>query len=241
MPNVTSGQYNETIIHENLTYTLYPTIDSTGIAIPTGYQACLDEYGYCWNQEYLQNMYDWFHSQDFGGTVNISLRGDTAQDPFISFDTDAITGFWAAVNGSGAAYQNTTDLQTIGMRGIFSRIAKSMTTHLRLSPNAVPIQGNQYNNVVYIRVNWLYMILPIAIVVMTGLFLFSTIFWERKTRTPLWKSSALALLTHGLDEKALERLVVANDDLVEAEKVSEELQVQLLRGEGESHYLALCL
>jgi hypothetical protein len=65
------------------------------------------------------------------------------------------------------------------------------------------------------------MILPVATVVMTGLFLFSTMFWNRRTRAPLWKSSALALLTHGLDERALEKLAVASDDLVEADKMSE--------------------
>ena len=55
LPNVTSGQYNETIVDENLAYSLHPTIDSTGIAAPNGYQACLDEYGFCWNQGYIES------------------------------------------------------------------------------------------------------------------------------------------------------------------------------------------
>jgi hypothetical protein len=68
MPNVISGQYTEAIVHKNLTYSMHPTIDTTGIAVPNGYDACLDEYGYCWNQPYMQSMYNWFQSQDFGGT-----------------------------------------------------------------------------------------------------------------------------------------------------------------------------
>jgi hypothetical protein len=237
-PYVADGQYNETTIHQNLNYSLYPTFDTSGIAIPNGYQACLDDYGYCWNQQYIESMFTWFQTQHFGGTVNISLCG-LAADTFITYDSDAIAGFWAAVNGSGAAYQNTTNLQTDGIPKLFERIAKSMTTHLRLSPNAVPIQGTQYNTVVYVRVNWFWMILPIAIVIFTSMFLVLTMLWNRRTKAPLWKSSALALLTHGLDE-ASERLSAAGDDLCEADRMSEEVKVQLMRGDGASHQLTLC-
>ncbi|KAH6678192.1 hypothetical protein B0J14DRAFT_316769 [Halenospora varia] len=237
LPRVSDGEYSERIISDSTSYTLKPHLDVSGTTIPVGYDACLDDAPFCLNYDYLNSIYIWLQEQSFGGSVTVSISDLDVHDYSVNFDGDAIFGFWASANGSGANYQNTNDLET-GIPKLFDRIATSMTNRIRLSPNAVQVNGTEWNSVVYIQVHWVWLILPVAVVLMTTVFLVLTIISNRRLKAPLWKSSTLALLAHGLDDRALRKLDVAGDDLLKAGEVSEDVNVHLLRGEGGSHRLA---
>ena len=52
---------------------------------------------------------------------------------------------------------------------------------------------------VYVSVNWLWIILPAALVVLSVAFQLLTILTNKRQRLQLWKTSLLAVLFHGLD------------------------------------------
>ena len=55
------------------------------------------------------------------------------------------------------------------------------------------------------HVQWGFVAVPVAAVVMAMLFLLTVMWKTRASGTRLWKTSALAMLFHGLDEDARER------------------------------------
>lgn len=62
-------------------------------------------------------------------------------------------------------------------------------------------QGLTSQAVVYMRVQWLWLILPIALQVLGVLALVGALVGRRQTKdVPLWKGSALAVLYHSVDK-----------------------------------------
>jgi hypothetical protein len=53
-----------------------------------------------------------------------------------------------------------------------------------------------------VHIRWGWITLPAIVVAMTGVFLGLAMMRSRSARTKLWKSSAIAMLFHGLDGKA---------------------------------------
>jgi hypothetical protein len=74
-----------------------------------------------------------------------------------------------------------------------------MTNAMRASGGGVPVLGTAYEMRTYVHIRWGWIALPAVVVLMTGAFLASAMLRSRTTRTKLWKSSALAMLFHGLD------------------------------------------
>jgi hypothetical protein len=74
-----------------------------------------------------------------------------------------------------------------------------MTNAMRASGGGVPVLGTAYEMSTYVRIQWGWIALPALVVFMTGAFLAAAMLRSRTTRTKLWKSSALAMLFHGLD------------------------------------------
>jgi hypothetical protein len=74
-----------------------------------------------------------------------------------------------------------------------------MSNAIRASGGGVPILGTAYEMGTYVHVRWGWITLPAIVVLMTGAFLAAAMLRSRTTRTRLWKSSALAMLFHGLD------------------------------------------
>lgn len=79
-----------------------------------------------------------------------------------------------------------------------------MTNAIRASGGGVPMLGTAYELSTFVHIRWAWITLPALVVLMTGAFLAAAMLRSRSTRTRLWKSSALAMLFHGLDGDARE-------------------------------------
>lgn len=78
------------------------------------------------------------------------------------------------------------------------RVAAAMTNHLRDISNHIII-GQSGSMEIYIRVTWLWLLLPIVSIGLGTSFLVSAMIATRRRKLPVWKASELALLFHGLD------------------------------------------
>ncbi|KAI0401713.1 hypothetical protein F4802DRAFT_420117 [Xylaria palmicola] len=104
-------------------------------------------------------------------------------------DTDRI--------GTGAAFLNTD------VSPVFSALAESMTDYLRSlskGPNVELAYGASVEPVVFVRIRWEWLILPIVEELAAFIFVICVIVSNRRHGVPGWKSSALAVLAHNLDD-----------------------------------------
>jgi hypothetical protein len=84
-------------------------------------------------------------------------------------------------------YGNYSEINTL-----FESMASALTTHARSKVCNSIKNGMAWTMESYVHVRWLWMILPIALVVLSLVFLIITVFHTRKQY--IWKSSPLALL-----------------------------------------------
>lgn len=106
---------------------------------------------------------------------------------------------------------------------IFDRIAMSLTDMVRQGISMQTAQGKTSQAVVFIRVRWRWLILPLAVHLLGAIALVGTII-GRSRDVPLWKGSALAVLYHSVDKDGVLGTQVKNLD--ELEKVKS-IQVML--------------
>ncbi|EHK45371.1 hypothetical protein TRIATDRAFT_174938, partial [Trichoderma atroviride IMI 206040] len=100
--------------------------------------------------------------------------------------------------GSTTAFGNGS-LETVS--GVLDNIAQSLTDMIREKGAVQVAQGLTSQAVVYMRVQWLWLILPIALQVFGVLALIGALVERRQTKdVPLWKGSALAVLYHSVDK-----------------------------------------
>lgn len=91
-----------------------------------------------------------------------------------------------------AFYQNSNT------SGVIENIAASITDRIRHNSNGLS-NGQVLRPVVFIRVDWPWITLPAASVVLAALVLFLTVANSQVHRVPLWKSSLIPFLFHGLE------------------------------------------
>ncbi|KAB8069299.1 hypothetical protein BDV29DRAFT_183023 [Aspergillus leporis] len=114
---------------------------------------------------------------------------------------------------------NLTDISTI-----FTSLTSALTTHARTQVCKASIKGMTWTVESFVSVRWPWMILPIALVVMTIVFLVVTVI---KTRNQyIWKSSPLALLFSDLAVEAPHSFQT-NPSLSGMEDVSRKMKVWL--------------
>jgi hypothetical protein len=119
---------------------------------------------------------------------------------------DSIFTGVAAAGGEGTAY-STQFIEAIwdgwgDMEQLVSNLAQSMTNNIRQTSPAASYPmytGTAYREVVLVYVRWVWLLLPIALVLCSIVFLISSILQTRSARVNAWKSSALALLFSGVD------------------------------------------
>ena len=107
---------------------------------------------------------------------------------------------------------------------VFEAIARSLTNRLRESSDTPPLPGKSSTVQVVLQVHWVWIILPLAVLIGGLLQLQIAIAMSRKTSTPVWKSSSLAVLSRG-GEAA--RLLQDCRTLEEFEAKAKEEQVDL--------------
>ena len=94
---------------------------------------------------------------------------------------------------------------TNGLEMAMSDLATSMTVAFRSFNGAVPVKGRAFTFESYVHVRWGWITLPVLVVLLTTVFLVAAVVRTRQSRTKLWKSSALAMLFHGLDHETRDR------------------------------------
>ncbi|KAI0965900.1 hypothetical protein F4678DRAFT_476309 [Xylaria arbuscula] len=125
--------------------------------------------------------------------VNLTV-GISSGETF--FDSDIVTAFY----WNYYEYANGLDL-------LVNDTATSMTVAFRSFSGAVPVSGHAASTESYVQVRWAFAIVPIFVVVGAAVFLLAMIYQSRKSTTQVWKSSALAMLFHGLDDNAKNHFV----------------------------------
>ena len=85
------------------------------------------------------------------------------------------------------------------------RVAAAMTSRLRDMSNHT-VRGQSVSIDLYVRVSWLWLLLPVFSVTLGTVLLVSVMITTRKHKLPIWKTSELALLFHGLDFRVDDRV-----------------------------------
>ena len=97
-----------------------------------------------------------------------------------------------------------------GAQSTFDRLAQSLTTWIRTSQgNSFDLSmaqavGVTWTSETIVKVRWAWLALPCMLLAGTLVFLGFTIIRTRKQQMGIWKSSSLALLFHGLEERSAE-------------------------------------
>lgn len=128
--------------------------------------------------------------------VNLTV-GISSGETF--FDSDIVTAFY----WNYYQYADGLDL-------LVSDMATSMTVAFRSFLGAVPVTGRAVYTESYVNVHWVFAIVPISVVVGSLVFLVAMMYRSEKSATQVWKSSALAMLFHGLDNAAKNQFVHAS-------------------------------
>lgn len=167
------------------------------------------------------------------------------------------TGADSSSNITSAQQIETVDTMRIfrdapSLDGLFSTLAKAMTTQIRnveptfqndsngyIPPVAGigPANGTSTFNEVVVAVRWKWLSFPGTILGLTALCLALTILETARHTTKVWKSSPIPLLFHGLEQEQLEQDGVGQTrTLAEMEALASGMTVQL-RDEGDGYKL----
>lgn len=106
------------------------------------------------------------------------------------------------------------------------RVAAAMTNHLRDTSNRTVI-GQSGSMELYIRVSWQWLLFPITSIFLGTTLLASVIIATRRRKLPVWKTSELALLLHGLDSP-LDNMIDTRQ-VSAMEEVTSAVQVRLIQ------------
>lgn len=177
------------------------------------YTVAADGTKYLLGIEAMLSMRGWFTSVFANGSAsrNPASYNRTVTDPGNSVVVNLTVGI-----SSGETFF-TSDIVTAfywnyyeyasGLDLLVADLATSMTVAFRSFAGAAPVAGRTTSAESYVHVRWGFAIVPIVVVVGAALFLVAAIVQSKRTTTPVWKSSALALLFHGLDDSARADLV----------------------------------
>ncbi|KAI0396431.1 hypothetical protein F5Y17DRAFT_102136 [Xylariaceae sp. FL0594] len=156
------------------------------------------------------NIYDWanmllfFQSNAF--SVNVNSGSVVSQ-------TDI---------GNAAAFFNADVTSRI------NNMASSMSDYLRSlskGPNVEKFHGNRVEVVVFVRVRWLWFILPVFETLAAIVFVLYVIVYSYRHDIPGWKSSALATLAHSVNHE--NHLVTTFSGPAEVKQRAREMDIQL--------------
>ncbi|KAF2146950.1 uncharacterized protein K452DRAFT_337265, partial [Aplosporella prunicola CBS 121167] len=114
--------------------------------------------------------------------------------------------------------------------GVIQNIAASLTDNLRHNENNTTAKGHVIKPVAYIKAHWVWISLPVMLVVISMGFLGYTIWATTHARAPLWKSGLLPLLFHTLEGWKREELEAETKPLIN--DAAEEMHARLEKNEN---------
>lgn len=115
------------------------------------------------------------------------------------------------------------------IKAVMDRFANALTAAIRTKATKnLRVEGTAQGVETFVKARWGWAILPVTLVGLTCLFIVATLALTIKHNVPVWKSSALATLAHGLDEAS--GALVTADKLDEIERKSEAYRM-VMRGD----------
>jgi hypothetical protein len=111
-------------------------------------------------------------------------------------------------------------------------MADAMTNNMRTSATnngTISISGDAWSAENFVETEWLWLLLPGALLLCSLVLIGATIVKSRQAGVPTWKSSALATLLHGLTEQS-SSYIAPDASQSEVESASQKMQVKLLSG-----------
>jgi hypothetical protein len=123
---------------------------------------------------------------------------------------------------------------------VLSPIAEAMTNNIRsLTNNSTEqVTGDAWVRVTVVKMQWLWLILPGTLLLGTLILICTTIVKSRRGTVPSWKSSALAILLHGLNEEARKQFG-PNASQSEVEAVSQQIWVKVVSDNADVRLVAV--
>jgi hypothetical protein len=174
-----------------------------GMAIPTGE---LEKNPLCWRPG-LPNItrlpeaegFTFCHSDMYYLKDRIEEFLPSMEGSSWSFTPEFYQQRWGGGSDSGGMDRIRTDrLERIGFERSLANVAASLTK-FGLDRTDHSVLGTARVTQAFVRVRWLWMILPAILVVAGTIFFTMTILATQKNHIPLWKSSALASYFHGVE------------------------------------------
>ncbi|KAI0102619.1 hypothetical protein GGR51DRAFT_527087 [Nemania sp. FL0031] len=149
----------------------------------------------------------------------------------ISGDEKPLQGF-----GIGSALAYGTDITEI-----INNVATSITNAIRTCPASTYVKGAVWAQETFIYIQWVWLSLPIILVLLSIAVLAAIAYSAHRSNVPLWKSSILPIVFHGIEAWDTEVVQDMRMGLLEERRTMEQraqwLNVSLSRSEfGESRF-----
>lgn len=159
--------------------------------------------------------------------VNLTV-GISSGETF--FDTDIVQAFYWNYYEYPSPPSASASEPPLGLEMLISDLAVSLTSTYR-TLTGVPINGTSLSYETFVSVRWGFVALPVTAVILAACFLGMAAWEAKRSGAGLWKTSALAMLFHGLDENARERFEDLRS-LEEKKRESRNVKVRLSAEEG---------
>jgi hypothetical protein len=108
---------------------------------------------------------------------------------------------------------------------LMSDLATSMTVAFRSFSGAEPVAGKVLSGESYVHVRWVFITVPVLVVLLTGIFLVAASLWTKVSKAKIWRA-ALAMLFYGLDPET-QRLFDESESFVEKKRSAARVKARL--------------
>lgn len=120
-----------------------------------------------------------------------------------------------------------------GPNRVMSVFAKTLTAAIRREADkSIVVEGKALREELCVKARWWWAILPVMLVGLTCSFMLATLIIPARHSVPIWESSALATLAHGLDEGPSGSLTATRLDAVENKARGHRMASRIQSGSG---------
>jgi len=113
---------------------------------------------------------------------------------------------------------------------MIGNLADSLTKMIRTSGDEILVAGQGFQNETFIKIQWPWISLPVLVIISANFLLAIVIIQTKRRQAPVWKSSVLALLLHGLETNTVDTRGSATTSLSEMKLLAKKEQVKLNGG-----------
>jgi hypothetical protein len=131
----------------------------------------------------------------------------------------------------GPAYNRQLEFNpwlTPNVAGHLDRLAVAMTNVIRSAPSRVEVRGEAFSKETYINVHWEWLAFPFALLLLSLIFLISTIVKTSKdVGVGVWKTSAMPTLVYGLPQDVQKEIMSSRTNGTESLKPARAAKVRI--------------